>query len=370
MRSLIVIGAGPAGSLASVLAARAGWSVTLVEQQNFPRDKVCGECLSALGLEVLDRAGLLNRLERAGMVPLRRAIIWSTAGQALSLPLGRAMAGLTRAALDTALRDAAIEAGARILQPARCEAIVAGNVPSIRFRHLTSNVVEKMEADVIIVADGKGAITAGMVRPVNGDLGVKSHWSGVDGPADAIELFGLKGHYVGLARVESDRWNLAMSVPKQLVKSLRGNLDELLTRALEQNGEFARRLCRAARVSPWHSSPLPRYGVAPHWPMGIVPIGNAAAALEPIGGEGMGLALRSAELAIEQLSSPGRFNAGELQRRYRALWRERRTWCRLAAMIASRPRIADVAIVVGNTESDLAGWVAERMGKARLKERV
>jgi len=55
MRTATVIGAGPAGSTAAMLLARAGWSVTLVEQHRFPRDKVCGECLSALGIDVLTR---------------------------------------------------------------------------------------------------------------------------------------------------------------------------------------------------------------------------------------------------------------------------------------------------------------------------
>ena len=47
---IVVIGAGPAGSVAAALLARAGLDVILIEQHRFPRDKVCGECLSALGI--------------------------------------------------------------------------------------------------------------------------------------------------------------------------------------------------------------------------------------------------------------------------------------------------------------------------------
>ena len=46
---ILTVGGGPAGALASVLLARRGHAVTLIEQHRFPRDKVCGECLSALG---------------------------------------------------------------------------------------------------------------------------------------------------------------------------------------------------------------------------------------------------------------------------------------------------------------------------------
>ena len=38
----LIIGAGPAGSSAAILLARAGWSVALIEKQRFPRRKVCG----------------------------------------------------------------------------------------------------------------------------------------------------------------------------------------------------------------------------------------------------------------------------------------------------------------------------------------
>ncbi len=48
----IVVGAGPAGSTVAIQLARAGWSVTLIERQRFPR-KVCGECIAASNLPLL-----------------------------------------------------------------------------------------------------------------------------------------------------------------------------------------------------------------------------------------------------------------------------------------------------------------------------
>src|SRR5690242_730212 len=66
----IVIGAGPAGSIAAMLLARAQWDVTLVEQHRFPRDKVCGECLSSLGVDVLTRLDLDTTVRAYGAIPL------------------------------------------------------------------------------------------------------------------------------------------------------------------------------------------------------------------------------------------------------------------------------------------------------------
>src|SRR5690349_16150089 len=73
MSEAIIIGAVPAGSFAAILLARGGWRVTLLEKHPFPRDKVCGECLSALGLSVLQRADLLTTLTPDSPVILKRA---------------------------------------------------------------------------------------------------------------------------------------------------------------------------------------------------------------------------------------------------------------------------------------------------------
>ena len=46
----LVIGAGPSGTASAILLAKAGWQVALMEQYRFPRQKVCGECISAINL--------------------------------------------------------------------------------------------------------------------------------------------------------------------------------------------------------------------------------------------------------------------------------------------------------------------------------
>src|SRR5687768_8276819 len=102
-RDVVVIGAGPAGSVAALLLARRGWDVTLVEQHRFPRDKVCGECLSALGMAVLDRHGLGGRFRDAGAVPLTRSAAHSAGGRAVHLALPQPMWGLSRRLFDSLL---------------------------------------------------------------------------------------------------------------------------------------------------------------------------------------------------------------------------------------------------------------------------
>src|SRR5215210_5988194 len=111
MPTVTIIGAGPAGATAAVLLARRGWDVTLVEQHRFPRDKVCGECLSALGVEVMERHGLSRVLRKLGPVMLTKTTLVATDGTEATVDLPKPMWGLSREWMDFALADQAIRAG-------------------------------------------------------------------------------------------------------------------------------------------------------------------------------------------------------------------------------------------------------------------
>ena len=55
---VVVVGAGPAGVAAAVTAARHGLDVVLIDQAHFPRDKCCGDGLTAAALRELEGLGL------------------------------------------------------------------------------------------------------------------------------------------------------------------------------------------------------------------------------------------------------------------------------------------------------------------------
>src|SRR5262245_36831927 len=67
---VVVIGAGPAGAMAALRCARLGSSVVLNDRRRFPREKVCGCCITAAALATLDDAGLDDLPARHGARPL------------------------------------------------------------------------------------------------------------------------------------------------------------------------------------------------------------------------------------------------------------------------------------------------------------
>ena len=107
----LVIGAGPAGSVAARLLAQAGWHVALAEKADFPRRKVCGEFISAATLQVLEACGVADEFLAAAGPPVLRVGIY--AGDAALLAPEERVWGraLGREHLDLLLRDAAVAAG-------------------------------------------------------------------------------------------------------------------------------------------------------------------------------------------------------------------------------------------------------------------
>ncbi|WP_300682240.1 geranylgeranyl reductase family protein [Nocardioides sp.] len=111
---VLVIGAGPAGSSAATWAARAGREVVLVDMATFPRDKTCGDGLTPRAIAELDRLGLSDWVRTH---PVSRGLRAHGFGQTLELPWpGGSLPGwgsaVARTELDDHLRTVALKAGA------------------------------------------------------------------------------------------------------------------------------------------------------------------------------------------------------------------------------------------------------------------
>ncbi|MFP5320233.1 MAG: geranylgeranyl reductase family protein [Acidimicrobiia bacterium] len=115
---VVVVGAGPAGSSAATSLARAGRDVVVVDKATFPRDKCCGDGLTALALRLAERLGL-DPAAVPSWTTIDRAIVSGPLGHAEVFPLpsgpGTHAAVARRSELDVALVDLARQAGAKVL---------------------------------------------------------------------------------------------------------------------------------------------------------------------------------------------------------------------------------------------------------------
>jgi menaquinone-9 beta-reductase len=179
-----VIGAGPAGSVAALVLARAGARVALVDKASFPRDKACGDLVGPRGVQVLDDLGV--RLPEAERVGDMRVV--GPTGRSVRLPCrpGRTYPGhgvaLPRLALDQTLRTAALDAGS-VARTARAATPILDDGQLGGFELSDGS---RLHADVVIGADGatsRVAAAAGLIdeRRVLWGFALRSY---IDAPVD------------------------------------------------------------------------------------------------------------------------------------------------------------------------------------------
>ena len=367
-RNIAVIGGGPAGSVAAIRLARLGHHVTLFEKSKFPRDKVCGECLSATGIAVLARLGLSQAM-RDALKPavLTRAMAVAADGSSMVTELPERMWGATRAAMDQWLAARAQQAGATILWNTTGPDIRSASVPVMPHEQAAHETGGRPgQFDVMIVSDGRGGSLA-RAEPT-GDFGIKAHFRDVDAARDTIELVALAGGgYAGLAPVNGNLWNAAWSVPGRRLRRHAGDIEALFREAIDGSRHLRKCFARASRVGEWLACPLPRHAVRREWPRNVIPVGNAAAALEPVGGEGMGLAMRSAEMAAEAIDAAAAadrdIDAIALRRAFDRLWRTRRAGCRAAAIALAHPLAGPITVELARRLPGLARAGLALVGK-------
>ena len=321
----VVIGAGPAGASAAILLARAGWSVALVERQRFPRRKVCGECIAASNLPLLDALGIGPQFARLAGSELRRVALMR-GGETIFAPLpavesethryGRA---LGREHLDTLLANEAVAAGATLLQPWSLQAI-EGEAGRFRLRVQPvgdADGEQLLEAALVVAAHGsweplpsERAVLRRARKP--GDLfAFKANFRASSIPADLLPVLSFEGGYGGMVVADDGLATLACCIREDRLDRDReavpgeraGSVVEAILR--RECAGVAAALEGASREGAWLASGPIRPGVRLGANDGIFRVGNAAGEAHPIVGEGISMALQSA-FVLASLIGPRR----------------------------------------------------------------
>lgn len=114
---VVVIGAGPAGCAAAIVLRRRGLDVVVIDKATFPRDKICGDGLTTSALRELDDLGL-DPADVPSWIDVHDVVVRSPSGHEIVFPLprdgGTYAAVSRRRDLDAALVDLARANGADI----------------------------------------------------------------------------------------------------------------------------------------------------------------------------------------------------------------------------------------------------------------
>lgn len=355
----VVIGAGPAGSVAARGLARAGCAVLLVDRAEFPRDKVCGCCLAPAGVRALREAGLGSVLH--GAVRLR-SLRLEQGGQGLDVALP-AYEVMDRTTLDARLLAQARQAGCAILLGTRAR-VVRGGTVELRDERGSFELTPRC----IVVASGMSAgvlpeegAFAWRIRPESRfGVGATLDRGAIElQPAELLMLIASTG-YLGAVRLPDGRVDLAAALDPAAVRRA-GGPGELAAELLEQHGRDG----TGARAAVWHGTPRLSRHRASVAAGRVLCIGDAAGYIEPITGEGMSWAIEGALRAVPvAMRVVAGADSSCWNRIYQRTLRRRQLQCSLVAAALRRPRVASLcvrALRAAPWLSDrLAGWATGR----------
>jgi flavin-dependent dehydrogenase len=166
---VVVIGAGPSGSIAAALLKRRGWNVLVLESQRFPRFSI-GESLLTHCLDFVDEAGMLPAVEAAGFqfkngAAFVRGDEYGDFDFSDQFTAGRTSTfQVQRARFDKLLADEAEKQGVEIRYEVRVTAVdLNGGAPRVRARDASGAEFE-IATRFILDASGFGRVLARLLQ--------------------------------------------------------------------------------------------------------------------------------------------------------------------------------------------------------------
>lgn len=314
---VLVVGAGPGGSAAAYAAVRAGYEVTLLDSAVFPRDKTCGDGLTPRAIAELDALGLGDAFSGPRILGLdmqgwggRQLVRWPSKSDHFP-DYGSAVA---RTELDDRIRVHAVEAGATMVSGTKAvgATVVDGKVTAVQVN--TAGGPTEIKVDKLIVADG--------VRSALGNaLGRSWHRTTAYGVAARAYVQSERcndpwmGSHLELRGTDSELlpgygWVFPLGSETGLVNIGVGALATDKRPASMALRPIIEHYTNSQRED-WRLSGEPMRIASALLPMGgavsnvaganWVLIGDAAACVNPLNGEGIDYALETARLAVEVL---------------------------------------------------------------------
>lgn len=372
-----VIGGGPAGSAAATVLARAGREVVLFDKATFPRDKCCGDGLTALALRELEALGL-EPTSIGSWNPVDRFVVRSPSGteHLYSLPTGAGHHAVVarRAELDAALIGIADRAGAVVRQGDALQSAVVGDDGL----NLTLSASGEVTARHVVGADG-------MWSPLRRALGLstegyRGEWHAFRqyfrdvGPRAANELViwfepDLLPGYAWSFPLADRTANVGFGIRRGGHLAI-GDMKQVWSDLLDRPHVKEFLGADAHPEEPHKAWPIPaRVGRAPLVGPHTMFVGDAAAVTDPMTGEGIGQALMTGRLAAEAIIAGGSPTSAYEQRARAELVADDRMARLLIPMLARR-RVADLTLRITAssawTRRNFARWMFEDYPRAMI----
>ncbi len=308
---MLVVGAGPAGCAAAITARRRGLDVQVVDKAAFPRDKTCGDGLTAAALRWLEHLGVAAP-ELAGYERVRETVVVSPSGRRVGLPMpnrGHFSAVVPRLELDAALVATARSQGASVLEGAALRGVESHDDGLVA----TLDDGRRVEASYLVAADGHYSSTRRLVEPARpADLGTwhafRQYVTGVGERRQWVVFDAdLLPGYAWVFPLPGGRANVGFGVARGATETGAGRALHHLAAGMLERPSLRAILGPDARAEgPVRAWPIPaRFSTVGLARGRVLFAGDAAGVVDPMTGEGIAQALQTGSLAARAIAAGG-----------------------------------------------------------------
>jgi 2-polyprenyl-6-methoxyphenol hydroxylase-like FAD-dependent oxidoreductase len=309
MFDVIVVGARLAGAGTAMLLARRGLNVLMVERSSLPSDTLSSHQMQLPAAARLARWGLLDAVLASGAPPARQVRFHTPevvlAGSFPTVDGVDAVYSPRRQILDQILLEAALAAGAQLRTRATVEQVsVQDGRAHLEGRDKGGGSWSET-ARFVVGADGRHSAVARMLgAPIRRSEPARSiatytYWDGV--PLDGAEVHNLDRRAVGAWPTNDGLVMTYMAWPAAELDRLRADVEGHLLSTLDQAGTLGQRVRAGRRAERIRTTPDVGSAVRKPYGPGWALAGDAGLVMDPITGQGIGHALRDAELLAQAL---------------------------------------------------------------------
>jgi geranylgeranyl reductase family protein len=316
---VLVVGAGPAGAACALWLARAGVDTVLVDQHDFPRDKVCGDGLIPDAHHALQRLGVYDEVMAAAQPSQHVACIGSRGGR---VDVPGTLAVLPRRVLDDIVCRAAVRAGARLFTPWRFDAPIAVGDGVAGARLKQGDLARDVRARWVVLATGaapQALLAAGMCERRSPSAIALRGYVKNDAMVGRIKALEVVWHkrlspgYGWIFPAPGGRFNIGVGLEQShpavdgaATKTKDANLRRVFDAFCEHYAPARELMATGVLEGDLKGAPL-RFSLAGarFSKPGLLVTGEAAGSTYSLTGEGIGKAYETGLLAAEALLSSG-----------------------------------------------------------------
>ncbi len=306
---LAVVGAGPGGAATAYYASKAGLRTLLLDRQEFPRDKPCGDGLMPHAASEVALMGLGDWLDEphhgrftSFSMYTETAYLRQGVPPTLHGPHGYVAA---REETDARILGRATAAGAALHTNTRAMDLVRSTSGAVTGLEATSNgETLRFETPIVVAADGVGGFAGNGMKAHQNAVARRQYFRGLEGlDQESLHIFitpdmNSDGAGYGWVFCFGDgRANVGAGVSTRSLQRSGRNLKDYYDRFLEepQLKAWLRNAEAEGPVKSW-SLKMGMWG-AKRYARGLMMVGDAGSMVHPISGEGVGYAMESGRLA-------------------------------------------------------------------------